>query len=435
MAHNILPQHRPHEQLRTEAPSQKKHTDKYVSAYVSSDNFVDMSFTSPLLQESADHYSVGIDELNVNLAHLSILEFDQTGSNVLFEIRRLGYLGHAAAQDGSYPEANPETIDEYLFQNNGLPSLALKNALTFNIDRQYNSIAEVLGRAKEICRALGTFIKTEGLINPVDKTQPQLWNVPIDAGANVDATDFLDVQLTVGGLLKFRGNKIFWSNFVIVFPKPKYQYLLLGEVGYPNFAAFDEGRADASVVLSLHPSTGAIHSPVYNYDADEEDSTPIVFDGWGNIDTSNWDNAANLADFRTFTGGINIIKSLDRLVALEVGCSLPLKNSPMYDHGVESPDFVLGRYYLPSNTETTGFTEETGLSIYSPLGSQRLQGPRDRVCYHHLGPQQKIQQLRLRLWARVRTYDVRNNKWGMKTIQAPVSGSDFWNIKLHFRLK
>ena len=47
MAHNVLPSHRPHDQLRTEAPSQKKHTDKYVSAYVSSDNYVDMSFSNP----------------------------------------------------------------------------------------------------------------------------------------------------------------------------------------------------------------------------------------------------------------------------------------------------------------------------------------------------------------------------------------------------
>ena len=411
MAHNVLPQHRPHEQLRTEAPRQKKHSDKYVSSYVSSDNFVDMSFTSPLLQESADHYSVGIDELNVNLAHLGILEFDQSGRNVLFQIRRLGYFGHAAAQDGSYQAAGPETIGVQLY--NGLPTLALKDALTFDIDRQYNSVAEVLGRAKEICRALGTYIKTDGLVDPAKTTAgPWHWNVPIAAGSNADTTDFLDVQLTVGGLLKFRGNKIFWSNFAIEFPQPKYQYLLLGEVGYPSPSVFD----GTSVILSLSPATSRIQSPVYQSRLDAQglpidgEYEPIIFDDWGNTDTTNWGNAANLRDFRTFTGGINIIKSLNRLVALEVGCSLPLKNSPMYDHGVESPDFVLGRYYLPSDTETTGFTEETGLTIYSPLGSRRLQGPRDRVCYHHLGPQQKIQQLRLRLWARVRTYDVRNNK-------------------------
>ena len=70
MAHEILPQHRPHEQLRTEPPKQRHHSDKYVSAFISSDNFVDMSFSNPLPQESADHFRVGIDELTVNLARI-----------------------------------------------------------------------------------------------------------------------------------------------------------------------------------------------------------------------------------------------------------------------------------------------------------------------------------------------------------------------------
>ena len=89
MAHEILPQHRPHEQLRTEAPIQRNHSDKYVSAYVSSENNVDMSFQNPVLQDSADHFLVGIDDLTVNLSNLSMLEYDSSGSNVLLRIRRL----------------------------------------------------------------------------------------------------------------------------------------------------------------------------------------------------------------------------------------------------------------------------------------------------------------------------------------------------------
>ena len=69
------------------------------------------------------------------------------------------------------------------------------------------------------------------------------------------------------------------------------------------------------------------------------------------------------------------------------------------------------------------------------LGPRQLCGPKDRVCYHHLGPQQKIQNLRLRLWARVRTYNADTKKWGMKTIQMPVVESDYWHIKLHFKPK
>ena len=70
MAEQIVPNHRPHEQLRTEAPSQKDHSDKYVSAFVSGSSQVDMSFRNPVLSKSADHYKVGIDELTVNLQPL-----------------------------------------------------------------------------------------------------------------------------------------------------------------------------------------------------------------------------------------------------------------------------------------------------------------------------------------------------------------------------
>ena len=69
------------------------------------------------------------------------------------------------------------------------------------------------------------------------------------------------------------------------------------------------------------------------------------------------------------------------------------------------------------------------------LGTISVQGPRDRVVYHHLQPQQKIQVLRLKLWARVRTYDAATGKWGMKTIVCPVQNSDYWFARLHFKRK
>ena len=426
MAHQVLPQHRPHEQLRTEAPSQKKHTDKYVSAYVSSDNFVDMAFSNPLLQESADHFRVGIDELTVNLAHLSLLEFDSRGTNVLFRIRRLGFFGD---MDADSDDDDAEEADDagQLQHNAGLPTQALADALEFKITRQYNTIAEILERAKEICRALGTYIRTTGLVNPDpdnfagnDPTTFQKWNVAISSGDASDAgvLDYLDVFLTTGGLLKFRGNKIFWSNFVIEIPEEKYRYLLLGD--------------STKRYISVHPSTGAL---VDQYT--DEYGTVVPFANWENIDTSEWTDRDHLrGDFRTFTGDMNIANSLDRRVALEVGCSLPLKNSPMFDHGAEAPDFVLGRFHLSQALTGDAKVNDGRLEMVVPtIGAKQLQGPKDRVCYHHLGPQQKIQTLRLRLWARVRTYDAANDRWGMKTIQMPVRGSDFWHIKLHFIAK
>ena len=422
MAHEILPQHRPHEQLRTEAPAQRKHTDKYVSAYVSSDNYVDMSFSNPLLQESADHFRVGVDELTVNLAHLSLLEYDTSGTNVLFRIRRLGYFGDAATgQPADDVDANFGDVTL------GLPTAAIADSVTFKITRQYNTLAEILQRAKEICRALTAFVKTTGLINPDPAAFDAgtyatwaKWNLPITQANAARGYDYVDVDLTTGGLLKFTGNKVFWSNFVIEIPEPKYRYSLLG---------------DSTVeYISVNPSSAAIHTP---YD---DAGDVLAFDNWAATDTTDWDSPdAHLNDestFRSFTGAMNVMFSLDRRVALELGCSLPVKNSPMFDHGKEAPDFVLGRFPLTHKFMNTSADVVQGvLSLDGRSGPEQLQGPKDRICYHHLGPQQKIQMLRLRLWARVRTYNATNSTWGMKTIQMPVHGSDFWHVRLHFTTK
>ena len=116
--------------------------------------------------------------------------------------------------------------------------------------------------------------------------------------------------LTSGGNLKFKGNKIFWSNFVIDVPSEKFRYLLLGDT---------ETR-----FISVHPSTGALRVAYH-----QEDYFTLNFDDWGLPPTrAAWTDDPHLRGFkRTFTAAMNIANSLDRRVALEVGCSLPIKNS------------------------------------------------------------------------------------------------------------
>ena len=102
----IMPEHRPHEQLRTEAPTQKPHSDKYVSAFVSGESQVDMTFQNPVLPKSADHYKVGIDELTVNLGNLSMLEYGV--DDVLFRVLRRGNNARELSDDrraGRQPRA------------------------------------------------------------------------------------------------------------------------------------------------------------------------------------------------------------------------------------------------------------------------------------------------------------------------------------------
>ena len=93
---------------------QRPHTDKYVSAYVSSENHADMSFSNPILQDSADHYRVAIDDLTVNLSNLSMLEYDAGGANVLFRVKRMGYI--AGPEDMTDVPHMPDEAEQKAFE-------------------------------------------------------------------------------------------------------------------------------------------------------------------------------------------------------------------------------------------------------------------------------------------------------------------------------
>ena len=113
----MRPAHQPHEQLRTEAPSQKDHTDKYVSTFVSGSNTVDMSFSNPVLPKSSDYFKVGIDELTLNLNNLSLLE--SVEGEVLFRILRRGYLTRTPRGMRHLPITNCRTVPRRTWSNGG----------------------------------------------------------------------------------------------------------------------------------------------------------------------------------------------------------------------------------------------------------------------------------------------------------------------------
>ncbi len=410
----MKPAHVPHEQLRTEAPQQKPHSDKYVSAFVSGENNVDMSFSNPVLPKGADHFRVGIDELTVNLSALSMLESES--DDVVFRVIRRGYSVDVGAGDAA--ETQAAGGDDSLpigFQMPDGPAgqeAIWRNAFTFKVDRIYNTMLEFMQRCTEVANSVGTFIRTHGLQND----GADLWNQPLLPSTPDNPMNFqhFKITLTPNGELSFSGNRIFWANFMIEIPNERYRAILFN----------DPDRR----FLAINPITN------------QETLIPIYIDDDGDYIATGFGIAAgfdygDIADTGAleFAGNGNIIASLDRRVTLEVGCSLPLKNSPMIDHGVESPDYVLGRYmfHRPYTLKTHALSPEPEL-LMPGLGTQTLQGATHRVCYHHLQPQQKIQNLRIRLWARVRTYDATTKKWGMETIMCPTRAIDYWHIKLHF---
>ena len=403
MAEQIVPNHRPHEQLRTEAPSQKDHSDKYVSAFVSGSSQVDMSFRNPVLSKSSDHYKVGIDELTVNLGNLSMLEYGV--DDVLFRILRRG-------NDNNETHANFRMIDG--------PVGAVeqwRDAFEFKINRAFLTMHEILERCNEVATAVGTFMREQGLLNTGQGGAADDWTLPWLAGADNNLEHFR-ISITTNGQLKFSGNRIFWANFTVEVPVVKYRQILFKNV--------------AKQYVSLHPGTGA------------EVAVPYTAAGANALTATDlnpaWDG--NYGDPRVlgleYVSSGNLLNTLDRRVTLEVGSSLPIKNSPLVDHGEEAPDFVLGRYMFHQpysmNNWADGIPKGNSIpEITVPqLGTMTVQGPRDRVVFHHLMPQQKIQVLRLKLWARVRTFNELTQKWGMKTIVCPMDDMDYWHIRLHF---
>ena len=419
MAHTIQPNHRPHEQLRTEAPSQKTHSDKYVSAFVTGESTVDMSFRSPILPKSADHFKVGIDELTVNLGNLSMLEYDST-NDVLFRVLRRGNN-----------VAGEEHADFHMIDGPGGNENKWRDAFEFKINRPFLTILEILERCRQVANAVQTFINQEGLAQPGGGN---IWTAALAADPAGEYEHFR-VSLTANGQIQFSGNKYFWANFAIEVPYEKYRQILFKKI--------------TQRYISIHPLTGALIDDPYVFSAipslDLESAVlDPVFDGGNALHIAPNPGVLEETTAIQYVGDGNLLSTLDRRVTLEVGCSLPLKNSPLVDHGEEAPDFVIGRYmfHQPYSMSAAGtnfynrMLDVGGPTVIVPhLGTVTVQGPRDRVVYHHLQPQQKIQVLRLKLWARVRTYNVNTKKWGMKTIVCPVDDMDYWHMRLHFTEK
>ena len=395
MAHAVQPEHVPHEQLRMEAPKQKSHSDKYVSAFVTGDSGVEMQFRNPILPKSADHFKVGIDELTVNISSLSMLEYGT--DDVIFRILRRGNNLADASGDFYLPDGPNNDLEMW------------RKAVEFKVDRPFLTMLEIMERCREIATALKAFINGNGL-------NGNIWTFPSAAGANV--AEHFRISLSANGQMIFSGNRIFWANFAIEVPMEKYRDIIF--------------KNKNKQYISLHPVTGLEIANPYTGLPPILTST-ILNPAWGGAG-----DIGTVADTTSaeFIASGNILSTLDRRVTLEVGCSLPVKNSPLVDHGQEAPDFVLGRYmfHSPYTIQNTapGATYTAPTVVVPQVGTITLQGPRDRVVFHHLQPQQKIQIMRLKLWARVRTYDLTKRTWGMKTIVCPVDSIDYWHVRLHF---
>jgi len=335
-----------------------------------------------------------------------MLEYNATRPDVLFRVRLRGV-------DGTTDILNPDGSRDWLMVN-GVDNLdQWRDAFEFKADRSYTNLQEIMSRMNEIATTVTNYIHDYGLVTGLAGIGPHYTDAYV-LQPLIGNVEHLKITLTENGNISFKGSRAFWANFVIEVPERRYQQIF-----------FDTDRQ----YVSLHPITGALNNPYTIVGGHLQTNafrlTPAHV---GTI------TAPTNAESHKYEGDANIMNTIDRRVTIEVSCSLPVKNSPMVDHGKESPDYALARYlfHRKYSLETGAAADLMRIATHD-LGTKMLQGPRDRVTYHHLRPQQKIQTLRMRLWARVRTYNATTNVWGMKTIICPIKNSDFWYCRLHFK--
>ena len=248
----------------------------------------------------------------------------------------------------------------------------------------------------------------------------------------------LGFYLTPDGRLAIVGSKLFWANFIIWFPNKKYRRIVGIETEFLSLTAkagLTYGNSSSEHdVLKTEVIT-----------RNDGDTLWTLKDGIANVDdidtlSTPWPNANWEGQSHVWVAGNCLLSSLDRRISIELGASLPMLNSPMVDHNEETPDFVLGRWMFPRTAESviTGGSTIQGLSALTQIvqkdhmGVITLQGAKDRVLYHTLRPQAKLQTVRLRLFARVRTYNEVEDTWKMRTMAVPTSSTDWWHARLHF---
>jgi hypothetical protein len=388
----------------------------------------------PFLSRPTDHYLVGVDNLTISLSALGLLEDTQTEpdpKDIIMQVIKKAKTG------GNGPSVN-RARDDFL--------VTVQDNLKFRTSRGTTILS--LNEFMIQLDGFGTQVSEHIEAGLAEGTDDYIWAyIKGQNGVGVH-TKHLGFYLTPDGRLAVIGSKLFWSQFIIWFPNKKYQKIVGIDKEFLSLSSKGleyENRSVTDVNAANYVTT----KPIITRNVD--DTLWTLQDGVAGVDSiaymsTNWavlpnDGSAKwLEQTMTWIAGNCLLSSLDRRVSIELGASLPMLNSPMVDHNEETPDFVLGRWMFPRTAESIitggsqahGLQTQTSMTQKDHMGVITLQGAKDRVLYHTLRPQAKLQTVRLRLFARVRTYDEVNNLWKMKTMAVPTSATDWWHTRLHF---
>ena len=435
----------------------KKSESKYVTCFADSRPDVDMTFRDVLLSRPTDHYLVGIDNFSMTNTSLSMIEPMRGDLSTLFRIvRRLA--GPTAA-----PQNSAEALDVVLTNAAGGGGLSngvrdaqdrIVTAAGYNFEIDSNevilSVQQLMRRLGDVASDVTDFMNKKLMSVNFDATEAGKYEFggfdPIinAADGTVTSQEHLKFEVSTSGRLRIIATKAFWANFIIEIPALQNQFGFFGPRSTDDAVDFGRQRrffcmnpADKSISFRKYQFNTATSGSIHNMTG----SAPriLVAPSEGAAITATHYNTATAPtalELISYETKASIFSSLERRVALEVGCSLPVKNSPMVDHQKESPDFVLGRWIWRTDPRIASNDRGGDRHYESNMPAcTEYQGARDRVTYHELRPQAKIQTLRIKLFARIRTFDDKHEQYGMRVIELPTSQTDWWHARMHFMSK
>ena len=457
----------------TVASVNKRTTEsKYVSCFTDSRPDVDITFRDVLLSRPTDHYLVGVDNFSLTSTSLSMIEPSTGDYQPVIRIVRNATAADwngASDLDGNLAGAGGRDLvtNATLGATSHIRVPGPPLRLRIDSNEVILNIQQLLHRLSEVANHVNSYMDAGGILNAAGISNEELKRTA-DGGKQeigwvpAGSEEHLKFSVRPDGRLMIHGTRAFWANFSIAVPNPQYQFGIYGD----RKSSDDTGDSRLRRYLSVHPATGAQTfnkirvNPVYspgesaNWNSRTLHGTrPKVFvvpfdspDLGGAHHATTFPDIAN-ADIYSSAGAAgskalevivvtcaaSIFSTMERRVCLELGASLPIKNSPMIDHQREAPDFVLGRWiWKTSNSiETTDEGDDRRYRGPIPVCTE-YQGAQDRITYHELQAQAKIQTVRLKLFARVRTFNTKTEAWGMRVVELPTNTTDWWHARLHF---
>lgn len=428
------------------ASSHKKQTEsKYVTCFADSRPDVDITFRDVLLSRPTDHFLVGVDNLSMTNTSFGLLEPLQIGTETEVFLRIVHRPPHSTAPQTSNDPLDEADLETALTHGGAfdLTSVRVPNATATGYRFEVSTgetiltMQQLMHRLNEVAGDVSEYMNTSNFTGLFGQ-----WT----GGGNEQQLRF---RIGSDGRLHIDATRSFWACFAIEVPTKHYQFALYGAPGSDPATDFTRSRR----FLTKSPNTGVASFAMMqvllekkpNTSQQNLDHNQVVATGQTpKIFIVREQDAAAAAAYMIHSGPAatdrlefvtkaSIVSSMERRIALEVGCSLPIQNSPMVDHQKENSDFVLGRWIWRTDPRIESSYEGQDRRIGSVMPAcTEYQGAQDRVCYHELRPQAKIQTLRIKIFARVRAFDPVLESYSMRILDLPTSQTDWWHLRLHF---